>query len=1416
MSTWNPRANDLFLKAVELRSREERQALIAQECGADESLRAEVERLLEASDRAGSFLVKPAAEVGLTTVAPSLGDETAAVVELGMAGSVIGPYKLLQQIGEGGMGTVYMAEQTRPVRRKVALKVIKPGTDSQQVIARFEAERQALAMMDHVNIARVLDAGATESGRPYFVMELVHGVPITNYCDDNHLTPRQRMELFVPVCRAIQHAHQKGIIHRDIKPSNVMITLYDGKPVPKVIDFGVAKATEQKLTERTLFTQYGTLVGTLEYMSPEQAEMSALGVDTRSDIYSLGVLLYELLTGSTPLSRKRLKQAAFTEILRLIREEEPPRPSTRLSESGEALASISAQRHMEPARLTKLVRGELDWIVMKTLEKDRNRRYETASGFAADVQRYLNDEPVQACPPSAQYRFRKFARRNKRALGTMATLALAALVTMVALAVSNVRIKKETAEKVEALTEKTVALAAAQASERNVKIQEGLAKENAVRADTERGVAVAHEKTAKKAELTARQRYYAAQMNLAMQASEAGDPARTLELLETQRPRFDRDDLRGFEWYHLWRVCHRGLRARLPHPAANVTGVVFLPDGKTLASIGGGSIKLWDVAAAQKKIEWPTNNGWGIMVSPDGKRLGTWGQHDPSRVWDTSNGRQLAVFEGTTAPTFSPDGKLIAVARGTDIEFWDLATGKRHSVLHRSKAEGIDNMTGQGSFVFAPDARTAIARVSEVRLRIYRWDGANWQEGEEIPQQNWYLPTAFSPDGKMIAIGGINLRLFSAETGRELGAPVGHTGIVYSVAFSPDGKSLASAGGDRTARVWDLATNKQKNSFPHPGPVYSVAYSSDGKTLASAGTHGTLRLWDIGAEEAPAMLDAWAGAVAFLPDGKTLVAAAGAGTTLRDVETGIEMARLENMGPLLTLSHDGNRLAVTNGHEANLWDLRTRKRYAVLKGHERYIYSLTISPDDTTLATASYDGTVRLWDLATQETRLTIKPGMPMSAVAFSPDGRTLATGGLFENIQLWDVATGRSLLTLQDHDGQNAGSWCWSVAFSPDGKTLAGASQSGVVRIWDTTTVRLLASLKGHTDNVQCLIFSPDGGTLATAGVDRTVRLWDAATGQEKITFKANTGAVNGLAFSRDGGMLAAASLSGPIRLWRTSREPQATALKTEFDPDDPDAVATVTDPGSQLRTAVRLSQAAEAVTSCRNAIELNPKSATAHCKLGNALKTQGKVDEAIACYRRAIELDPKDVDGHNHLGLALEGQGKLDQAIACYRRAIELDPKSSWTRDRLSYALVSFAWNLANVRDPKFRDTGRAIEAIKEAVELAPQAVRTWQLLGWVQYRAGNWKASIDALEKSCKLQNPGDRGQWVVLSLAHRMLATAMDLPQSERDRHRAEARRYYDQAAHQIDGAVARGEYVSQDTQALRVEAAEALGIELKPK
>jgi serine/threonine protein kinase/tetratricopeptide (TPR) repeat protein len=397
---------ELFLAALAVPPAE-RAEWLQKNCGNDPKLRRQIERMLAEHEKSQSLLDRPAIAAGSQEI------ETIAYIEPAseQPATVIGPYKLLQQIGEGGMGTVYMAEQTQPVQRKVALKLIKAGMDSRQVIARFEAERQALALMDHPNIAKVLDAGTTESGRPYFVMELVKGVPLTRYCDEHHLTPRQRLELFVPVCQAVQHAHQKGIIHRDLKPSNVMVCMYDGKPVPKVIDFGVAKATGSKLTERTLHTEFGAIVGTFEYMSPEQAELNQLDIDTRSDIYSLGVLLYELLTGTTPLERKRLKEVAILELLRLVREEEPPRPSTRLSTVQE-LPSIAANRGLEPRKLSGLVRGELDWIVMKCLEKDRNRRYETANGLARDIEHYLHDEPVNACPPSAAYQIKKFVRRN--------------------------------------------------------------------------------------------------------------------------------------------------------------------------------------------------------------------------------------------------------------------------------------------------------------------------------------------------------------------------------------------------------------------------------------------------------------------------------------------------------------------------------------------------------------------------------------------------------------------------------------------------------------------------------------------------------------------------------------------------------------------------------------------------------------------------------------------------------------------------------------------------------------------------------------------------------------------------------------------------------------------------------------------
>jgi eukaryotic-like serine/threonine-protein kinase len=415
----------IFNAARRLEAPEARRQYLRESCGDDAALLARVEALLRVHDEERSFLQSPSP--GLSAVPSAPLPET--------AGTVLGPYRLLEPLGEGGMGTVWLAEQTEPVQRLVALKVIKAGLASAQVLARFEAERQALALMDHPNIAKVFDAGtipgepgAPGAGRPYFVMELVQGLPITAFCDEYRLTVRQRLGLFLPVCQAVQHAHQKGVIHRDLKPSNLLVAVYDGVPVPKVIDFGIAKAAGPRLTGETLLTELGAVVGTPEYMSPEQAELDNPDIDTRSDIYSLGVLLYELLTGTTPLDRKRLKETALLEVLRRVREEEAPTPSTRLGTT-EELPSIAADRGVEPRKLSGLVRGELDWIVMKCLEKDRARRYEAVNALALDLQRYLADEPVQAGPPSAAYRFRKWARRHKLGLAATAAVTLVLLLT---------------------------------------------------------------------------------------------------------------------------------------------------------------------------------------------------------------------------------------------------------------------------------------------------------------------------------------------------------------------------------------------------------------------------------------------------------------------------------------------------------------------------------------------------------------------------------------------------------------------------------------------------------------------------------------------------------------------------------------------------------------------------------------------------------------------------------------------------------------------------------------------------------------------------------------------------------------------------------------------------------------------------
>ena len=1036
-------------------------------------------------------------------------------------GERIGRYKLLQDIGEGGFGIVYMAEQEEPVRRRVALKVIKLGMDTKQVIARFEAERQALALMDHPNIAKVFDAGATESGRPYFVMELVKGERITDYCDKNRLVTRERLNMFVQICHAIQHAHQKGVIHRDIKPSNILVSMQDGKPAPKVIDFGIAKATEQRLTEKTLFTALEQLIGTPAYMSPEQAEMTGVDIDTRSDIYSLGVLLYELLTGKTPFDPKELMAKGIEEMRWTIRDQEPRRPSTRLTTLDEGeLTTTAKRRQTDPPKLVRLVRGDLDWIVMRCLEKDRTRRYETANGLASDLLRHLNNEPVLARPPSKLYRFQKMVGRNKLACAATSAVALALLLGVVVSVWQARRARQAERATEDALEQGKVSLEKARAAERMAETQTSIAEVAAREAKT----TLAASEFLQASRLISEEHPSDA---LAYLVKSVYDNP-TNEAVATR--------LTTLLAFQSWWIPMRPLKQ-----SGTVHSPQFSPDGKWIVTAADdGTARVWDAQSGQPVSKPLKHNGPvnSARFSPDGKRIVTASFDKTAQVWDVQTGQPqggpLKHDEVVFSAQFSPDGTRIVTASGDGARVWDAQSG-----------QPLTGALKQGNYMysaqFSPDG-TRIVTASGDGARVWHAQSGH-PLTDPLNPGNKVNSAQFSPDGKWIVTASADntAQVWVAQTGRPLTEPLKHGLSVESAQFSPDGKLIVTASDDHTARVWNAQSGQPLTEpLQHESGVNSAQFSPDGKRIVTA-SWDAAQVWDLQNGQPPLTQPLKHGlsvqSAQFSRDGRRIVTASADHTArVWDAQSGEPLTDPMNHGNRVNsaqFSPDG-KLIVTasDDHTARVWNAQSGQPVTEPLQHSTNVHSAQFSPDGERIVTASQDGTGRIWDAQSGPPLtelLKYNFGLfPVYSAQFSPNGKQIVTASGDGTARVWDAQSGQALPKPMQHFYP-----VYSAQFSPDGERVVTASGDGTARVWDAQSGQPLIEPLRHKGAVNSAQFSPDGTRIVTASLDGTACLWDAQSGQPLIEPLKHKGAVNSAQFSPDGTRIVTASLDGAARVW-------------------------------------------------------------------------------------------------------------------------------------------------------------------------------------------------------------------------------------------------------------------------------------------
>jgi eukaryotic-like serine/threonine-protein kinase len=1124
----------------------DRTAFLDRACAGDSALRARLDALLAAQEQQYEILVTQSDTDGLhddpsaRQFWPALKTEIADAPDEAV-GQTLGRYKLLEKVGEGGCGVVYVAEQTEPVRRRVALKVIKLGMDTKQVVARFEAERQALAMMDHPNIAKVLDAGATDTGRPYFVMELVRGIRITDYCDQNNLPTKDRLDLFIKVCQAIQHAHQKGIIHRDIKPSNILVTLHDGVPVPKVIDFGIAKATEGRLTDATVYTQLQQFIGTPVYMSPEQAETSGLDIDTRSDIYSLGVLLYELLVGRTPFDAKELMLQGIEAIRQTIRDKEPPRPSTRLATlQGKELTTTAQRRSVETSKLLHQIKGDLDWIVMKCLEKDRTRRYDTANGLAADLKRHLNCEPVVARPPSAAYRFQKAFRRHKFAFAAAGAIVVALTLGIAFSASQAIRATRaERAKQILFESEQQARLAATQSQSEAIKERDN-----------------------------ARRTLYAANINLAHRAWEDSNLGEARRMLASTSPAAGQEDLRGWEWRYLWGLTRGDDAAEVARFNSGVFHVAFIDNDRGVAvGLTGFDAEergnsLFDLGAKRltnRRALGRSSLGVSAFLS-EKKWLAT--QVD-------TDGQSISVLELATQkeitrlPTpgrvkcmsASRDGRRLAAYHvGGEVRVWRTDDWSHISFSPSSGTPGIH----YGALGFLGAGERIVVGWSNGKVAVH--DSATGEKLREFAAHRDGITTlAVSPVSGVIATGAgysdKSVRLWNSVDGEAAGELTGHQSWISGLAFSPDGALLASGSADQTIRLWDTKTWSAIAVLRgHEDEVYCLAFSNDGKMIISGAKDGSVRLWQVPPIQRPPalrVLREQCGYFVIAPDSRRVVTLA-ADYVVWDLNTGDKLETLSALrGYQAGYDFTANgRQLLAGGHngKVRIWDFDQNALSEFDAGGSEDVVSVRRLGEKGFLATVHGIRTprtlsttrVKIWDF---EKRQLIEEiglsGPTATGTAVSPQGNT-ATGHQDGSVTIWSPIR----TNFPAHRRMVVG-----VAFTPDGRILASGGEEGTAKLWDVAMHREIATLKGHLQSIHALDISPDGRSLATAdGGAESVKLWDIHTHQELITLSGDGSLMKLLAFSPDGNMIIGLNNEGHLHIWRApSWEEYATAEAKE-----------------------------------------------------------------------------------------------------------------------------------------------------------------------------------------------------------------------------------------------------------------------------